>query len=96
MGRPHGIPLLAIAISTWSFSYSCEHGSVTFAVEELAEGKFNPAQRFPSEGVGDHQELAILAAAYLISPYSAYINWKKSSTIDGGELATGRKVSSMA
>src|SRR6267154_4710441 len=45
--------------------------------------KFDPAQRIPLKRVGDHQELANLAA-YLLSDYSAYINGEVI-TIDGGE-----------
>jgi NAD(P)-dependent dehydrogenase (short-subunit alcohol dehydrogenase family) len=45
--------------------------------------KFDPAQRVPLKRVGDHQELANLAA-FLISEYSAYINGEVI-TIDGGE-----------
>lgn len=45
--------------------------------------KFDPAQRIPLKRVGDHQELANLAA-YLISDYSAYVNGEVV-TIDGGE-----------
>ncbi len=45
--------------------------------------KFDPAERIPLKRVGDHQELANLAA-YLISDYSGYINGEVV-TIDGGE-----------
>lgn len=45
--------------------------------------KFDPAERVPLKRVGDHQELANLAA-YLISDYSGYINGEVI-TIDGGE-----------
>jgi len=45
--------------------------------------KFDPAQRIPLKRVGDHQELANLAA-YLLSDYSGYINGEVI-TIDGGE-----------
>ena len=45
--------------------------------------KFDPAQRIPLKRVGDHQELANLAA-YLISDFSAYVNGEVI-TIDGGE-----------
>ncbi len=45
--------------------------------------KFDPAARIPLKRVGDHQELANLAA-YLISDYSGYINGEVV-TIDGGE-----------
>jgi NAD(P)-dependent dehydrogenase (short-subunit alcohol dehydrogenase family) len=45
--------------------------------------KFDPAQRVPLKRVGEHQELANLAA-YLLSDYSAYVNGEVI-TIDGGE-----------
>jgi NAD(P)-dependent dehydrogenase (short-subunit alcohol dehydrogenase family) len=45
--------------------------------------KFDPAQRIPLKRVGDHQELANLAA-YLLSDYSAYMTGEVV-TIDGGE-----------
>lgn len=45
--------------------------------------KFDPAQRIPLKRVGEHQELANLAA-YLLSDYSAYVNGEVV-TIDGGE-----------
>jgi NAD(P)-dependent dehydrogenase (short-subunit alcohol dehydrogenase family) len=45
--------------------------------------KFDPALRIPLKRVGEHEELANLAA-YLISDYSAYVNGEVI-TIDGGE-----------
>jgi NAD(P)-dependent dehydrogenase (short-subunit alcohol dehydrogenase family) len=45
--------------------------------------KFDPAQRVPLKRVGEHQELANLAA-YLMSDFSGYINGEVV-TIDGGE-----------
>lgn len=45
--------------------------------------KFDPAERIPLKRVGEHQELANLAA-YLVSDYSAYVNGEVI-TIDGGE-----------
>lgn len=45
--------------------------------------KFDPAERIPLKRVGEHQELANLAA-YLMSDHSAYINGEVI-TIDGGE-----------
>jgi NAD(P)-dependent dehydrogenase (short-subunit alcohol dehydrogenase family) len=45
--------------------------------------KFDPAARVPLKRVGDHQELANLAA-YLMSDYSGYVNGEVI-TIDGGE-----------
>jgi NAD(P)-dependent dehydrogenase (short-subunit alcohol dehydrogenase family) len=45
--------------------------------------KFDPAQRVPLKRVGEHQELANLAA-YLMSDYAGYVNGEVI-TIDGGE-----------
>jgi NAD(P)-dependent dehydrogenase (short-subunit alcohol dehydrogenase family) len=41
---------------------------------DLAE-KFDMAKKVPVQRVGDHQELANLAA-YLVSDFSAYVNGK--------------------
>ncbi|MFY0601485.1 MAG: SDR family oxidoreductase [Cyclobacteriaceae bacterium] len=49
--------------------------------------KFDPANKVPVGRVGDHQELANLAA-YLVSDYSAYVNGEVI-TIDGGEWLKG-------
>ncbi len=49
--------------------------------------KFDLAKKVPLQRVGDHQELANLAA-YLFSDYSAYINGEVI-TIDGGEWLKG-------
>lgn len=49
--------------------------------------KFDPANKVPVGRVGEHQELADLAA-YLVSDYSAYINGEVI-TIDGGEWLLG-------
>ncbi len=54
--------------------------------KELAE-KMNPVNRIPLKRVGEHQELANLAA-YLISDYSSYVNGEVV-TIDGGEWLYG-------
>lgn len=51
------------------------------------EKKYDPAKKVPVGRVGDHQELANLAA-YLVSDYSAYINGEVV-TIDGGEWLQG-------
>ncbi len=45
--------------------------------------QFDPSKRIPLKRVGEHQELANLAA-YLLSDYSAYVNGEVV-TIDGGE-----------
>lgn len=49
--------------------------------------KYDPALKVPLKRVGDHQELANLAA-YLVSDYSAYVNGEVI-TIDGGEWLKG-------
>lgn len=49
--------------------------------------KFDPAKKVPVGRVGEHQELANIAA-YLISDYSAYVNGEVI-TIDGGEWLKG-------
>ena len=49
--------------------------------------KFDVAKKVPLKRVGDHQELANLAA-YLMSDFSAYVNGEVI-TIDGGEWLQG-------
>ncbi len=49
--------------------------------------KFDPANKVPVGRVGEHQELANLAA-YLVSDFSAYVNGEVI-TIDGGEWLKG-------
>jgi len=49
--------------------------------------KFDPAKKVPVGRVGEHQELANLAA-YLMSDFSAYVNGEVI-TIDGGEWLQG-------
>jgi NAD(P)-dependent dehydrogenase (short-subunit alcohol dehydrogenase family) len=53
---------------------------------DLAE-KFDMAKKVPLKRVGDHQELANLAA-YLVSDFSAYLNGEVV-VIDGGEWLKG-------
>ncbi|MFI8379549.1 SDR family oxidoreductase [Leeuwenhoekiella sp. NPDC079379] len=53
---------------------------------DLAE-KFDLSKKVPLRRVGDHQELANLAA-YLVSDFSAYVNGEVV-TIDGGEWLEG-------
>jgi len=53
---------------------------------DLAE-KFDMAKKVPLKRVGDHQELANIAA-YLVSDFSAYVNGEVI-TIDGGEWLKG-------
>ncbi len=54
--------------------------------KEIAED-LDPAKRIPLGRVGEHQELANLAA-YLVSDYAAYVNGEVI-TIDGGEWLKG-------
>lgn len=49
--------------------------------------KYDPATKVPLKRVGDHQELANLAA-YLVSDFSSYVNGEVV-TIDGGEWLMG-------
>lgn len=49
--------------------------------------KFDPAKKVPVGRVGEHQELANLAA-YLVSDFSSYVNGEVV-TIDGGEWLMG-------
>lgn len=49
--------------------------------------KFDPAKKVPLGRVGEHQELANIAA-YLVSDFSAYVNGEVI-TIDGGEWLKG-------
>lgn len=54
---------------------------------ESLRDQFDPANKVPVGRVGEHQELANLAA-YLMSDYSAYVNGEVM-TIDGGEWLNG-------
>jgi NAD(P)-dependent dehydrogenase (short-subunit alcohol dehydrogenase family) len=61
-----------------------------FPIDALPAGlakKLNPAERVPLKRVGEHQELANLAA-YLVSGFSSYVNGEVI-TIDGGEWLYG-------
>ncbi len=54
---------------------------------ESIRGKFDMAKKVPLGRVGEHQELANLAA-YMVSDFSAYMNGEVI-TIDGGEWLKG-------
>ncbi|MGB0523802.1 MAG: SDR family oxidoreductase [Flammeovirgaceae bacterium] len=54
---------------------------------ENMRDKFDPANKVPLSRVGEHQELANLAA-YLMSDYAAFVNGEVV-TIDGGEWLQG-------
>lgn len=61
-----------------------------FPADALPAGlakKLDPAERVPLKRVGEHQELANLAA-YLVSGFSAFVNGEVI-TIDGGEWLYG-------
>ncbi|GAB2991775.1 SDR family oxidoreductase [Cyclobacterium sediminis] len=79
---PHNIRSNAIAPGPFPTSGAWER----LLPGELAK-KFDPALKNPLGRVGEHQELANLAA-YLVSPFSAYINGE-IITIDGGEWLQG-------
>jgi NAD(P)-dependent dehydrogenase (short-subunit alcohol dehydrogenase family) len=80
----HGIRLNAIAPGPFPTKGAWER----LFPEELAQ-KFSFESRIPLERVGDHQELANLAA-YLMSDFSAYMTGEVI-TLDGGEvLAAGQ------
>lgn len=81
---PHGIRLNAIAPGPFPTKGAWDR----LFPEELAE-KFAFENRIPLARVGDHQELANLAA-YLMSDFSAYMTGEVI-TLDGGEvLAAGQ------
>jgi NAD(P)-dependent dehydrogenase (short-subunit alcohol dehydrogenase family) len=54
---------------------------------EALRDKLDVSKKVPLQRVGDHQELANLAA-YLVSDYSSYVNGEVV-TIDGGEWLQG-------
>ncbi|GLU56002.1 SDR family oxidoreductase [Dyadobacter frigoris] len=75
----HGIRLNAIAPGPFPTKGAWDR----LFPEELAK-KFSFENRIPLQRVGDHQELANLAA-YLVSDFSAYITGEVI-TLDGGEV----------
>jgi NAD(P)-dependent dehydrogenase (short-subunit alcohol dehydrogenase family) len=75
----HGIRLNAIAPGPFPTKGAWDR----LFPEELTK-KFSFENRIPLQRVGDHQELANLAA-YLISDFSAYITGEVI-TLDGGEV----------
>lgn len=62
-------------------------GAWSRLLPEPIKEKFDPAKKVPAGRVGEHQELANLAA-YLVSDYSAYITGEQI-VIDGGEWLKG-------
>lgn len=77
-GRKYGIRFTAIAPGPFP-----TEGAFTRLFPEAVREQFKPERNVPLGRVGDHQELANLAA-YLVSPYASYINGEVI-TIDGGE-----------
>lgn len=77
-GRKYGIRFTAIAPGPFPTKGAWDR----LFPEELRE-KLSPENNVPLGRVGEHQELANLAA-YLLSDYAAYINGEVI-TIDGGE-----------
>jgi NAD(P)-dependent dehydrogenase (short-subunit alcohol dehydrogenase family) len=78
----HGIRLNAIAPGPFPTKGAWDR----LFPEELAK-KFSFENRIPLHRVGDHQELANLAA-YLVSDFSAYVTGEVI-TLDGGEVLGG-------
>lgn len=76
---PHGIRLNAIAPGPFPTKGAWDR----LFPEELTE-KFSFENRIPLKRLGDHQELANLAA-YLVSDFSSYITGEVI-TLDGGEV----------
>ncbi len=78
----YGIRLNAIAPGPFP-----TEGAWSRLMPEALKKVFNPVERIPLGRVGEHQELANLAA-YLLSDYSAYMTGS-CVTIDGGEWVRG-------
>jgi NAD(P)-dependent dehydrogenase (short-subunit alcohol dehydrogenase family) len=78
----YGIRLNAIAPGPFP-----TEGAWSRLFPENIQGKFDFESRIPVRRVGHHQELANLAA-YLMSPFSAYVNGEVM-VIDGGEWLQG-------
>ncbi|MBP6410544.1 MAG: SDR family oxidoreductase [Pseudarcicella sp.] len=86
-GAKYGIRFNAIAPGPFPTAGAWERLFPAEALgEELAQ-KLAPENRVPLKRVGEHQELANLAA-YLMSDFSAYVNGEVI-TIDGGEWLMG-------
>lgn len=78
----YGIRLNAVAPGPFP-----TEGAWSRLLPEPIKEQFNPAKKVPVGRVGDHQELANLAA-YLVSDYSAYMNGEQV-VLDGGEWLKG-------
>ncbi len=78
----HGIRLNSVAPGPFP-----TEGAWSRLLPDPIKEKFDPAKKVPVGRVGEHQELANLAA-YLVSDYSAYITGEQI-VIDGGEWLKG-------
>ena len=86
-GAKYGIRFNAIAPGPFPTQGAWERLFPAEAMGEELANKLAPENRIPLKRVGEHQELANLAA-YLMSDFSAYINGEVI-TIDGGEWLMG-------
>ncbi|MDR6563143.1 MULTISPECIES: SDR family oxidoreductase [unclassified Arcicella] len=86
-GAKYGIRFNAIAPGPFPTQGAWERLFPAEAMGEELASKLAPENRIPLKRVGEHQELANLAA-YLMSEFSAYINGEVI-TIDGGEWLMG-------
>jgi len=86
-GSKYGIRFNAIAPGPFPTQGAWERLFPAEAMGEELANKLAPENRIPLKRVGEHQELANLAA-YLMSDFSAYINGEVI-TIDGGEWLMG-------
>jgi NAD(P)-dependent dehydrogenase (short-subunit alcohol dehydrogenase family) len=86
-GAKYGIRSNAIAPGPFPTEGAWERLFPEEAMGKELAAKVNPVNRIPLKRVGEHQELANLAA-FLMSDYSSYINGEVI-TIDGGEWLQG-------
>ncbi|MEA5403675.1 SDR family oxidoreductase [Arcicella sp. DC2W] len=86
-GAKYGIRFNAIAPGPFPTQGAWERLFPAEAMGEELANKLAPENRIPLKRVGEHQELANLAA-YLMSEFSSYINGEVI-TIDGGEWLMG-------
>jgi NAD(P)-dependent dehydrogenase (short-subunit alcohol dehydrogenase family) len=86
-GAKYGIRMNAIAPGPFPTEGAWERLFPAEAMGAELAAKLSPEHRVPLKRVGDHQELANLAA-FLMSDFSSYINGEVI-TIDGGEWLMG-------
>lgn len=86
-GTKYGIRFNAIAPGPFPTEGAWQRLFPEEAMGKELAAKLSPTNRIPLKRVGEHQELANLAA-YLMSDFSAYINGEVI-TIDGGEWLKG-------